>query len=87
MKSLGQDPKVFKFYPGFTKEQFYCLLDFLGDGMNSVIYWGSSGASNSNSEDLGGANPGPSRKLTAEDEPMNINEPRTKLNSLEKSKI
>ena len=54
MKSLTQDPKVLKFYPGFTDERFYCLLDFLGDGMNSLIYRGSSGASNSNSEDLRG---------------------------------
>ena len=70
VKSLAQDPKVFKFYTGFTEEKFYCLLDFLGDGTNSLTYWGSSGASNSNSEDLGGSEPGPSRKLTAEDEPL-----------------
>ena len=68
VKNLRQDPKVFKFYTGFTEEQFSCLLEFLGDGMNNLTYWGSSSASNSNNEDLGGSNPGPSRKLTAEDE-------------------
>ena len=68
VKNLRQDPKVFKFYTGFTEEQFSCLLEFLGDGMNNLTYWGSSSASNSNNEDLGGSKPGPSRKLTAEDE-------------------
>ena len=68
MKNLRHDPKVFKFYTGFTEEQFSCLLEFLGDGMNNLTYWGSSSASNSNNEDLGGSKPGPSRKLTAEDE-------------------
>ena len=68
MKNLRQDPKVFKFYTGFTEEQFSCLLEFLGDGMYNLTYWGSSSASNSNNEDLGGSKPGPSRKLTAEDE-------------------
>ena len=43
-------------------------MDFLGDGMNSLTFWSSSGASNSNSEELSGSKPGPSRKLTAEDE-------------------
>ena len=51
--NLAQDPKIFKFYTGSTEEQFYCLLDFLGDGMNNLAYWGSSSASNSNSGDLG----------------------------------
>ena len=68
VKNLRQDPKVFKFYTGFTEEQFSCLLEFLGDGMNNLTYWGSSSASNSNNEDLGSSKPGPSRKLTAEDE-------------------
>ncbi|XP_078367675.1 uncharacterized protein LOC144651608 [Oculina patagonica] len=68
VKNLLKDPKVFKFYTGFTEEQFYCLLEFLGDGMNNLTYWGTSSASNSNSEDLGGLKPGPSRKLTTEDE-------------------
>ncbi|XP_074632658.1 uncharacterized protein LOC141891544 [Acropora palmata] len=68
VKNLRQDPKVFKFYTGFTEEQFSCLLEFLGDGMSNLTYWGSSSASNSNNEDLGGSKPGPSRKLTAEDE-------------------
>ena len=54
VKNLLKDPKVFKFYTGFTEEQFYCLLEFLGDGMNNLTYWGTSSASNSNSEDLGG---------------------------------
>ncbi|XP_068680082.1 uncharacterized protein [Montipora foliosa] len=36
--------------------------------MNILTYWGSSSASNSNNEHLGGSKPGPSRKLTAEDE-------------------
>ena len=67
VNNLAQDPKIFKFYTGFTEEQFYCLLDFLGDGMNHLMYWGSSSASNSNSEDLGASKPGSSRKLTAED--------------------
>jgi len=68
VKNLLKDPKVFKFYTGFTEEQFYCLLEFLGDGMDNLTYWGTSSASNSNSEDLGGLKPGPSRKLTTEDE-------------------
>ena len=68
VKNLRQDPKVFEFYTGFTEEQFCCLLEFLGDGMNNLTYWGSSSASNSNNEDLGGSKPGMSRKLTAEDE-------------------
>ena len=68
VKNWRQDPKVFKFYTGFTEEQFCCLLEFLGDRMNNLTYWGSSSASNSNNEDLGGSKPGPSRKLTAEDE-------------------
>ena len=68
VNNLAQDPKIFKFYTGFTEEQFYCLLDFLGDGMNNLTYWGSSSTSNSNSGDLGASKPGPSRKLTAEDE-------------------
>ena len=36
--------------------------------MSNLSYWGSLSASNSNNEDLGGSKPGPSRKLTAEDE-------------------
>ena len=68
VKNLLKDPKVFKFYTGFTEEQLYCLLEFLGDGMNNLTYWGTSSASNSNSEDLGGLKPGPTRKLTTEDE-------------------
>ena len=59
MKNLRKDPKVFKFYTSFTEEQFSCLLEFLGNGMNNLTYLGSSGASNSNGD-------GPSRKLTAE---------------------
>ena len=35
--------KVFKVYTGFSKEQFDCLLEFLGDGMNNLTYWGSGG--------------------------------------------
>ena len=31
VKNLRQDPKVFKFYTGFTEEQFSCLVEFLGD--------------------------------------------------------
>ena len=68
VNNLWQDPRVFKFYTGFTEEQFSCLLEFLGDGMNNLTYWESTSASNSNNEDLGGSKPGPSRKLTAEDE-------------------
>ena len=68
VNNLAQDPKIFKLYTGFTEEQFYWLLDFLGDGMNNLTYWGSSSASNSNSGDLGASKPGPSRKLTAEGE-------------------
>ena len=68
MENLQEVPKVFKFYTGFTEEQFSCLLEFLGNGMNNLTYWGSSSASNSNNQDLGGPKPGPSRKLTAEDE-------------------
>ena len=68
VKNLRQDPKVFKFYSGFTEEQFSGLLEFLGDGMSNLTYWGSSSASNSNNEDLGCSKPGPSRKLTAKDE-------------------
>lgn len=68
MKNLRQDPKVFKIYTGFTEEQFCCLLEFMGDGINNLTYWGSSSASNFNNENLGGSKPGPSRKLTAEDE-------------------
>ena len=37
VKRLAQDPKVFKFYTGFAGEHFYCLLDFLGNGMNSRV--------------------------------------------------
>ena len=43
-------------------------MEFLGDGMNNLTYWGSSSPSNSNNEDLGDSKPGPSRKLTAEDQ-------------------
>lgn len=68
VNNLMQDEKVFKFYTGFSKEQFYCLLEFLGEGMNTLSYWGSISASNSNDEGLGGAKPGPSRKLPPEDE-------------------
>ena len=68
VENLQEVPKVFKFYTGFTEEQFSCLLEFLGNGMNNLTYWGSSSASNSNNQDLGGSKPGPSRKLTAEDE-------------------
>ena len=68
VRNLWQDPKVFKFYTGFTEEQFFYLLEFLGDGMNNLTYWGSSSPSNSNNEDLGGSKPGPSRKLTAKDQ-------------------
>ena len=39
VNNLAQDPKILKFYTGFTEEQFYCLLDFLGDGMNNLTYW------------------------------------------------
>lgn len=46
VKNLLKDPKVFKFYTAFTEEQFYCLLEFLGDGMNNLTYWGTSSASN-----------------------------------------
>lgn len=63
-----KDPKVFKFYTGFTEEQFYCLLEFLIDGMDNLTYWGTSSASNSNSIDLGDLKPEPLRKLTSEDE-------------------
>jgi len=43
-------------------------LEFLGDGISNLTHWGSSNASNSNSEDLGGSKPGPSKKLAAEDQ-------------------
>ena len=68
VKNLRQDPKYLNFIPVLLKNSFFCLLEFLGDGMNNLTYWGSSNASNSNNEDLGGSKPGPSRKLTAEDE-------------------
>ena len=61
VKKLRQDPKVFKFYTGFTDEQFCCLLESFGDGMSNLTYWGSSSASNSNNEDIGGSKPEPSR--------------------------
>ena len=48
LENLQEVPKVFKFYTGFTEEQFSCLLEFLGNGMNNLTYWGSSSASNSN---------------------------------------
>ena len=54
MKNLSQDEKVFKFYMGFSKEQFDCLLEFLGDGMNNLNYWGSSSAAGCNNAELGG---------------------------------
>ena len=53
VKNLRQDPKIFKFYTGFTEEQSCCLLEFMGDGMSNLIYWGSSSASNSINKDLG----------------------------------
>lgn len=68
VKNLRRDPKVFKFYTSFKDEQFYCLLEFLGDGMSNLSYRGSSSASNSNNKDIGGSKPGPSRKMSAEDE-------------------
>ena len=68
VKNLRQVPQVFKFYTGFTEEQFCCTLEFLGNGMNNLTYWGSSSNANSNNEDLGGSKPRPSRKLTTEDE-------------------
>ena len=37
MNRLAQDPKVFKFHTGFAGEHCYCLLDFLGNGMNSRV--------------------------------------------------
>lgn len=68
VKNLSQDEKVFKFYTGFSKEQFDCLLEFLGDGMNNLTYWGSSSAASCNNAELGGSKPGPSRRLAPEDE-------------------
>ena len=38
VKNLLKDPKDFKFYTGFTEEQCYCLLEFLGDGMNNLTF-------------------------------------------------
>ena len=63
VKNLSQDEKVFKFYTGFSKEQFDCRLEFLGDGMNNLTYWGSSSAASCNNAELGGSKPGPSRRL------------------------
>lgn len=58
VNNLRQDEKVFTFYTGFNKEQFYCLLEFL------VLRGGSMSASNSNDEGLGGSKPGPLRIIT-----------------------
>ena len=67
MKNLRQDPQV-SFYTSFTEEQFCCLLELVGNGMNNLTYWGLSSTSNSNNEDLFGSKSRPSRKLTPEDE-------------------
>ncbi|PFX21206.1 hypothetical protein AWC38_SpisGene14331 [Stylophora pistillata] len=66
VKNLSQDEKVFKFYTDFSEEQFDCLLEFLGDGMNNLTYWGSSGATSCNNAELWGLKPGPSRRLAPE---------------------
>ena len=68
VKNLSQDEKVFKFYTGFSKEQFDCLLEFLVDGIYNLTYWGSSSAASCNNAELGGSKPGPSIRLATEDE-------------------
>ena len=67
VNNLSQDKKLFKFYTGFTKDQFSCLLELHGKEMNTLSYWGSLSALNPNDEGLGGSKPGPSRKLPPKD--------------------
>ena len=43
MNNLSQDEKVFRFHTGFN-EQFYCLLEFLGEEMSFLSYWESTSA-------------------------------------------
>ena len=65
VNNLSSDEKVFQFYTGFGKAQFDCLVKFMGDEINNLNYWGTSGATKSSDAE---AKPGPARKLSPEDE-------------------
>ena len=67
---LSKDEKVLKLYTGFSKEQFDCLLEFMGkEAVSDLSYWGTASATGNTSEaELGSERPGPSRKVTIEDE-------------------
>lgn len=65
VNNLNSDEKVFQFYTGFGKAQFDCLVKFMGDEINNLNYWGTSGATKSSDVE---AKPGPARKLSPEDE-------------------
>ena len=67
VENLSKDEKLFKFYTGFSKEQFDVLFEFMGDAATDLNYWGTSGSLNTEREGKG-KKPGPSRRLTPEDE-------------------
>ena len=67
LENLSKDEKLFKFYTGFFKEQFDVLLQFLGEAVSGLNYWGTVG-SVSNERAERAKKPGPSRRVTPKDE-------------------